>query len=340
MDPQAVTRTLGQGSGRRLRLRTAANILVRRVLLGLPVTAGITALVFWLASVAPFNPLASYLGSRYERTTAMQREALNEQLGLDNPWFLTWWRWVANAVQGDWGFSRLYAQPVREVLLERLPYTALLTLTGLLLAVVASLLLAWLAARHRAGLLDRLVVLFAQSAQALPPFVLALLAIAVFALGLGLPAGGASSAGQPPTAGTVLVHLILPAMVLGVSLLPWLVLNLRSSMFEVLESDAVLAARGRGVSETQILRHEVLPVAALPFLTVVGSRLGELVTGALLVESVFAWPGIASAVIDAAVAADFALLAAVTACSCLMVFVGNALADAGYVLADPRVRDV
>ncbi|MGP9780886.1 ABC transporter permease [Glutamicibacter sp. AOP12-B1-11] len=340
MDPQAMTRRRGQPGGQRLRVRTASGILVRRLLLALPVTAGITALVFWLASVAPFNPLANYLGSRYVRTDATQREALNEQLGLDTPWFLMWWRWAVDAVHGDWGFSRLYAQPVREVLLERLPYTALLTLTGLLLAVVASLLLAWLAARHRAGVLDRAVVLFAQSAQALPPFVLALIAIAIFALGLGMPAGGVSSAGAAPTAGTMLVHLILPAMVLAVSLLPWLLLNLRSSMFEVLESDAILAARGRGVSEAQILRHEVLPVAALPFLTVVGSRLGELVTGALLVESVFAWPGIASAVIDAAVAGDFALLAAVTACSCLMVFAGNALADAGYVLADPRVRDV
>ncbi|MGO2051931.1 ABC transporter permease [Glutamicibacter sp. 287] len=335
-----MTRRLGPPGGQRLRVRTASGILVRRLLLALPVTAGITALVFWLASVAPFNPLANYLGSRYVRTDAAQREALNEQLGLDNPWFLMWWRWAVDAVQGNWGFSRLYAQPVREVLLERLPYTALLALAGLLLAVVASLLLAWLAARHRGGVLDRAAVLFAQCAQALPPFVLALIAIAIFALGLGMPAGGASSSGAAPTAGTVLVHLILPAMVLAVSLLPWLLLNLRSSMFEVLESDAVLAARGRGVSEAQILRHEVLPVAALPFLTVVGSRLGELVTGALLVESVFAWPGIASAVIDAAVAGDFALLAAVTACSCLMVFAGNALADAGYVLADPRVRDV
>lgn len=332
--------TAAKAAGQRLRVRAAVLILMRRMLLALPVTAGITAAVFWLASIAPFNPLASYLGSRYERTSAAQREALGEQLGLDEPWHLTWWRWVTDVLHGDWGFSRLYVQPVRETLAEKLPYTALLTLTGLLLAVILSLLLACLAARYRGGFLDRAVVFFAQAAQALPPFVLALLAIVIFALGLGLPAGGVSFAGQAPTAGTVALHLVLPATVLAVSLLPWLLLNLRSSVFEVLESDAVLAARGRGVSEAQILRHEVLPVAVLPFLTVVGSRLGELVTGALLVESVFAWPGIASAVIDAAVAADFALLAAVTACSCLMVFAGNALADAGYILADPRVEDV
>lgn len=324
----------------RLRLRLAGQILARRMLLALPLTAGITGVVFWLASVAPFNPLANYLGSRYERTTLIQREALSEQLGLNEPWYLTWWHWAGDALQGDFGFSRLYAQPVRDVLIQRLPYTVLLTFSGLLLAVILSVLLACLAARHRAGLLDRVVVLIAQFAQALPPFVLALFAISIFALGMGMPAGGLSSAGQTPTAGSVAVHLVLPAMVLAISLLPWLLMNLRSSIFEVLDSDAVLAARGRGVSEAQILGFEVLPVAALPFLTVVGSRLGELVTGALLVESVFAWPGIASAVIDAAVAADFALLAAVTACSCLMVFAGNALADAGYLLTDPRVQDV
>ncbi len=119
------------------------------------------------------------------------------------------------------------------------------------------------------------------------------------------------------------------------SLLPWLLLNLRSSLFEALDSDSVLAAQGRGASN--ILIREALPQALLPFITVIGSRIGELITGALIVETIFAWPGIASAVIASAIAGDFALLAAVTASSALAVFAGNALADAAYLIADPRV---
>ena len=223
---------------------------------------------------------------------------------------------------------------------ERLPYTGLLALCSLALAIGISLFLAVASGLNRGGFADRLTTFLAQLAQALPPFVLALIAIAVFALRLGLPAGGVSAAGTAPDAASIAAHLVLPATVLAISLLPWLVLNLRASVFETLDSDAVLAARGRGVHGVALLRHEVLPVALLPFITVIGSRLGELVTGALLVETVFAWPGIASAVVDAAIAGDFALLAAVTACSCLAVFAGNALADAGYLLADPRVADV
>lgn len=326
--------------GGRRRVGAAAVLVLRRLLLAVPVTAGITAVVFWLASVAPFNPLAAYLGSQYERTGAAQRAALSQQLGLDDAWWQVWLRWLAAVLRGDWGVSRIHARPVAEVLAERLPYTGLLALSALALAVALAVLLALGSARRRGGVVDRFTILIAQLAQALPPFVLALLAIAVFALRLGLPAGGVAEAGARPDAASIALHLVLPAGVLAVSLLPWLVLNLRASIFEALDSDAVLAARGRGLGQGEILRREVLPVALLPFLTVIGSRLGELVTGALLVETVFAWPGIASAVVDAAVAGDFALLAAVTACSCLAVFAGNALADAGYLLADPRVRDV
>ncbi|MCS3491702.1 peptide/nickel transport system permease protein [Arthrobacter sp. JUb119] len=322
------------------RLPRAGLLVLRRMLLAIPLTAGLTAVVFFLASVAPFNPLAAYLGSRYEHTGAAERAALRAELGLDDSWFGAWLGWLGSAVHGELGTSRMLARPVTEVLAERVPYTLLLMLAGLLLAVVLAVLLACAAGLCRGGLADRATTWIAQLAQAIPPFVLALVFIAVFSLRLGLPTGGVAPPGQEPTAGSLAVHLLLPATVMAISLLPWLVLNLRASMFDLLDSDAVLAARGRGEGAGRILVLEVLPGALLPFITVIGSRLGELITGALLVETVFGWPGIASAVIDSAVSADFALLAAVTACSALAVFLGNALADAGYLLLDPRVGDV
>ncbi|MCO1337845.1 ABC transporter permease [Kocuria polaris] len=315
-------------------------MLGRRALVGIPATAAITAVVFWLASLAPFNPLALYLGSNYERTTGAEREALAQELGLNDAWYATWWTWASNAAHGDWGVSRLFGQPVAVVIAERLPYTALLTSLGLLVAIVASVLLALGAARRPGSPADAVVRGLAHAAQAVPPFVLGLVAIAVFALGLGLPAGGAASSGQETTAAGLALHLVLPVAVLAVTLLPWLVLNLRASVIEALGSDAVLAARGRGLSEFEVLRSHVLPAALLPFTTVVGTRLGELVTGALIVEAVFSWPGLAAATVDSAIAGDFPLLAAVTALTCAAVFAGSALADACYLLLDPRVSDV
>lgn len=322
------------------RLASAGMLVLRRMLVAIPLTAGLSAVVFFLASIAPFNPLAAYLGSRYEHTGAAERAALRAELGLDQSWFASWIGWLGSAVRGDLGTSRMLARPVTEVLAERLPYTLLLMLAGLLLAVVLAVLLACAAGLDRGGFADRATSWIAQLAQSIPPFVLALAFIAVFSLRLGLPTGGVAPPGQQPSAGTLAVHLLLPATVMAISLLPWLVLNLRASIIGLLGTDAVLAARGRGESPVRVMVLEVLPGALLPFTTVIGSRLGELVTGALLVETVFAWPGIASAVIDSAVSADFALLAAMTACSALAVFLGNALADASYLLLDPRVGDV
>ena len=324
----------------RIRARKVLSLLGRRTLVAVPATAGITAAVFWLASLAPFNPLALYMGSQYEHATPAQRGELTAQLGLNDAWYAIWWRWVSGIFRGDWGTSRVFGQPVAQVVSERLPYTALLVASGLLVAMALSVVLAVGAARRPGSAADAVVLGLVHLAQAIPPFVLGLAAIAVFAIVLGLPAGGAASGGADPTVGGIALHLVLPAGVLAVTLLPWLVLNLRASVLEALDSDAVLAARGRGLGEFTVLRTHVLPVALLPFMTVVGSKLGELVTGALLVEAVFSWPGLASATVSSAIAGDFPLLAAVTALTSAAVFAGSALADACYLFLDPRVSDV
>ncbi len=316
------------------------SLLGRRTLVGVPATAAITAAVFRLASLAPFNPLALYMGTQYEHANPEERAKLADHLGLNDAWYAIWGRWASGVLHGDWGTSRVFGQPVAQVVSERLPYTALLVGFGLVIAVALSVLLAVGAARRPGSLLDAVALGLVHLAQAIPPFVLGLVAIAVFAIGLGMPAGGAASGGLDPTPAGLALHLVLPVGVLAVTLLPWLVLNLRASVLEALESDAVLAARGRGLGELAVLRTHVLPVALLPFVTVVGSRLGELVTGALLIEAVFSWPGLASATVSSATAGDFPLLAAVTAMTCAAVFAGSALADACYLLLDPRVRDV
>ncbi|HEX5568375.1 MAG TPA: ABC transporter permease, partial [Streptomyces sp.] len=175
--------------------------------------------------------------------------------------------------------------------------------------------------------------------QAAPPFWIGLLAVWLFALHLGmLPAGGITGAGEETvTAAGLVRHLVLPAGVLTLSQLPWFVLYVRQGVTAALHEDPVRGARARGVGERTVLLGHALRSGLLPVLTLVGTRIPELITGALLVETVFSWPGIASATVRAASATDFPLLAAVTLLATVAVLAGNLLADLLYALADPRV---
>ncbi|MFF3038178.1 ABC transporter permease [Arthrobacter citreus] len=323
---------------RRRRLRQTRVIVLRRLGLGVPVAVGVSLLVFLLASISPFDPLAAYLGDRFAQTSAEQREVLSESLGLGTSWIQAWWHWVTSALSGDLGYSRVFRQPVASVISERLPWTLLVAGTGLLLAAVGSLLLAARCARRPGGLLDRLTAAAATLLQGLPPFVISLGLLMVFALALGLlPGGGLSDPGTEPTAGQVLRHMILPVTATALSQLPWLALSLRASTREALASDAVRGALLRGLSERTVVRRHVMPAALAPFIAVLGTRLPEVIVGAVLVETVFSWPGLAAAVVSSAQALDFALLAALTVLTTAAVLAGSLVADLLYVWIDPRV---
>lgn len=323
------------------RVRRAALLVGQRTALGVPLTLIVSLATFGLAALAPFDPLAAYLGSRYERTSMVQREALARELGLNDHWWAIWWRWLEGVVtRWDWGQSRSMAQPVAQVLSERLPWTMLLAGVALLLAVLASLGLGVAASLRPGSWVARFSDGLAQAVQACPPFVLALAAIAVFSVGLHwLPVAGVAENGTDPTWGSILRHIILPAIVLAVSFLPWLLLNVTTSVSEALRQDHVAAARRRGLSRQSVVWRHALPGALLPFITVIGARLPELVTGAVLVEAVFSWPGLASATVTAATSGDFPLLAAVTTVTCAAVLVGSIFADAAALLLDPRIVD-
>ena len=324
---------------RRRRLREVRLIILRRLAMGLPVAAGVSLLVFLLASVSPFDPLAAYLGDRFAQTSAEQREMLSESLGLGSSWIQAWWHWVTSALSGDLGYSRVFRQPVTAVIFERLPWTLLVAGTGLFLAALGSLLIAARCARRPGGILDRAAAAAATLLQGLPPFVISLGLLAVFALGLAvLPGGGLSDPGTEPTAGQVLRHMALPVAATALSQVPWLVLSLRASTTEALASDAVRGARLRGLREETVIRGHVMPSALVPFIAVLGSRLPEVIVGAVLVETVFSWPGLAAAVVSSAQALDFALLAALTVLTTAAVLAGSLLADLLYVWIDPRVR--
>ncbi|MFH8346507.1 ABC transporter permease [Streptomyces sp. NPDC018045] len=316
-----------------------ARMTGRRALFAVPVLLAVTLGVFAVAAAAPFDPVRAYAGTAGLTASQENLDQIRHNLGVDQPLLGRWWHWLTGALTGDLGDSATLRAPVSQVIGERIGWSVLLCALAFVLAILAGTLLGVLAARRPGSLLDRAVTSAAYTLEAAPPFWLGLLAVWLFALRLGvLPAGGLTDTGsEVATAGQVARHVVLPALVLAVSQLPWFVLYVRQGVGDALEEDPVRGARARGLSERTVLFQHALRSGLLPVLTLVGSRVPELITGALLVESVFSWPGIAAATVDAATSVDFPLLTALTVLATIAVLIGNLLSDLLYGLADPRV---
>ncbi|MGP3769522.1 ABC transporter permease [Streptomyces sp. SDT5-1] len=324
---------------RRLPWGPMARLTGRRIAFAVPVLAAVTFGVFAIAAASPFDPVKAYAGTAGLTASQENLDQLRANLGVDQPLVTRWWDWLTGAVTGDLGDSAVMRQPVAQVIGERLGWSVLLAATAFLLAVVLGTLLGVLAARRQGRGLDRAITSLAYTLEAAPPFWLGLLAVWLFALKLGvLPVGGLTDTGSTAvTAGQVLSHLALPAGVLAVSQLPWFVLYVRQGVGDALDEDPVRGAKARGLAPRTVLFGHALRSGTLPVLTLIGSRVPELITGALLVETVFSWPGIAAATVQAATSVDFPLLAAVTVLATLAVLAGNWAADLLYGIADPRV---
>ncbi|NYE44353.1 peptide/nickel transport system permease protein [Streptomyces fulvorobeus] len=311
----------------------------RRALSAVPVLIAVTFGVFAVAAASPFDPVKAYAGTAGLTASQENLDQLRANLGVDQPLLTRWWDWLTSAVRGDLGDPSVMRMPVADVIGERAGWSLTLATCAFVIAILLGTGLGVLAARRPGGALDRCVSSAAYTLEAAPAFWLGLLAIWFFALQLDvLPAGGLTDAGSDTvTFGQVATHLVLPASVLGVSQLPWFFLYVRQGVTDALDEDPVRGARARGLRERTVLLGHALRSGMLPMLTLIGSRVPELITGALLVETVFSWPGIAAATVEAATSVDFSLLAALTVLATAAVLLGNLLSDLLYGLADPRV---
>lgn len=320
------------GLGRMVAVRTAIIAVT---------TVFVSFVMFGLAALSPFDPLASYLGTGYAELTEAERADVAAAIGADLPWWRQWLDWIAGVFTGDLGFSRSYGRSVIDVLSERLPWTILLSATGMAIAVIIAVALGTWAGRRPGGVVDRAIVALGVFIGATPSFIYALGVVMIFAVTLNvIPAGGASPIGEAPSLLTVGPHLVAPALVLAVTQLPWPLLAVRQATVEAIGSDAVENARARGVPHGVVLRRHIAPMSLMPLVTLVGGRLSELVVGAVIVEAVFSWPGLAEATVESAKSVDFPLLAATTVLTTVLVMGGSLVADVAYKLLDPRVRDV
>jgi len=299
--------------------------IARRLMQGVILLVMVAMIVFFLGRLTG-NPVDLMLP---EDATAEDREAMIKTLGLDGSVLDQFVIFVTNAVQGDLGRSIRMKQPAVEAFFDRLPNTLIIIPWALLLGMVAGIPLGVMAALNRGGLLDRFAGTVAVLGVAMPSFWLGVLLIFVFSVELGwLPS---SRMGGPD-------HYVLPVITLGTFLVAGFMRITRSAMLEVMESEFVKLARIKGLAETTVIWKHCLRNALIPVLTLWGVFVGNLITGAIVTETVFAWPGIGRLTYEAVIYRDFPLLQAVIILKSILILTINLGVDILYAYVDPRIR--
>ncbi len=261
--------------------------------------------------------------------TKQDIEVLRREMGLDRPLVVQYVRFVSGMARGDFGKSLVMQRPALDLVLERMPMTLWLAASGLVLAIVISVPLGVVAAVRRNRLSDHSVSVFAVVGQAMPLFWLDIMLIIIFAVKLRLlPASGAGS----------LKHIILPAAGIAVSLLPILMRMTRSRMIEILSQDYIRTARAKGLRESAVLFRHALQNALIPVVTILGFQFGLLLGGAVITETIFAWPGVASLVVDSIFNSDFPVVQAAVAVFALLIVLANLFTDIAVAWLDPKTR--
>lgn len=309
--------------------------LIRRLGAVIVVLAIVTLAVFAITNVLPGNAALMILG---ENATAENLSALERQLGLDQPLYLQYLHWIGGVLRGDFGMSLRLGLPVSDVVGGA--FVNSLWLAGIALAAVTviAIPLGALAAIKRGTIIDTLIGLISYVGTALPEFVTATLLLVVFARPENpiFPAGGFA----PPTEDlpSFLDHAVLPAMTLGLILMAHISRQVRSEMSEVLSSDYVRAARLKGLSERRVIWRHALPNSLAPAVAVISLDIGYLLGGIIVVEEIFAWPGLGRLLIYALQNRDLPVIQAITLLLAVVYALSNLLADLVIAKLDPRVR--
>ncbi len=317
---------------------------IKRLLLSVPLILGIITATFFMSHLAPGDPMDMYLEPRRQSQMDPQViELLRQKYGLDQPIHVQYVTWLKNFARGDLGESFRYRRPVKDLLVEALPYTLQLTFLAIILDALVGISLGIISAVKQYTKLDKAVTVGSLVIYAMPSFWLALMLIMVFSVNLGwLPTSQTRSLDYDLLStwaqiGDRLWHLILPVFVLGVAQAAGTARYMRNSLLEVLSEEYILAARARGLREKIVITKHALRNAMIPILTIYGMSLPLLLTGAVLIENVFAWPGLGLLATQAASGRDYPVIMATTMMAAVLVILGNLLADVTYAIVDPRI---
>ncbi len=303
-----------------------ATYIRRRLLQSVIVVFGVSVLVFFLLRLAPGDPVLMLLA---ESAGPEQIAAARAKWGLDKPIYVQYGVFLSRAVRGDLGNSLFFQQPALEVLMERMPATLQLSAVALFFSLSIAIPVGLLSALKRDTIWDYLGTNLAMLGQALPPYWLGIMLILIFSVALGwFPTSGRGT----------WRHLVLPAVTLGSVLMALITRLVRSGMLDVLSEDYVRTARAKGLPERTVIIRHALRNILIPLVTVIGLQLGALFGGAVITESIFAWPGVGRLALQAISARDYPLVqASVLVISVVYVFL-NLAVDLIYVYLDPRIR--
>ncbi len=304
----------------------AMRFLFQRLLWTLPILLGVLTLVFLLIHLIPGDPVDVMLG---EQAQAGDREQMRAALGLDRPMLAQYASYLGNTLRGDLGDSFRHRRPVASMIAERFPASFELMVGAMLVALGVALPLGTLAALKRGRWLDQLASTFAVLGVATPNFWLGPLLILAFAIRLDW---------LPVNERGTLAHLVLPSITLGTALAALLSRMTRTALVEVLGEDYIRTARAKGLGERTVIGVHALRNALIPVVTVIGLQIGVLLSGAIITESIFDWPGLGSLLLEAIYSRDYPLVQ-----GCILVialtYVGvNLLTDLAYGWIDPRIR--
>ena len=315
-----------------------SRFILRRLAQAVLLLVGASLIGFALMHLAPGGPMSVY--TLNPTVSAQDIERIKHQFGLDQPAWMQYLKWATGLVQFNWGYSFFGGRPAADIVLERLPATLLLMGCAMTLALVVGVASGVMAAFRRGGWFDYVSSVLAMLALSLPTFWFGLLGIFVFAQTLDwLPAGGMTSTGGGGFSDR-LWHLLLPVLVLAFVLVAQWSRYTRSAMLDVLDQDYMRTARAKGLAPTRVLLGYGLRAALVPLVTLGGLQLPMLFGGALVTETVFAWPGMGGLFVNALGTRDYPVLMAILMMSAVLVVLGNLAADVICALIDPRIRAV
>ena len=303
--------------------------IIRRLFMVIPILLGAATIVFALMFIVPGDPARLLMGQHGDEQTLA---SIRKELGLDEPVYIQYAKFIGRLARGDLGMSYRQKRPVAQIIRERFPATAKLAVASMVIAVIFGIAAGILAASFRNTVLDWLVMVFSLSGISMPVFWLGMMLILVFASGLGwLPVGGYGRSGD-------MRHIALPALSLAAISVGYIARMMRSSMLEVIGKDYIRTARAKGLSRKAVILRHALKNAFIPVITIIGINFASLLGGAVATETVFAWPGLGRATVDAIRVRD---LPVVEGCVMFLAFifvVANLLVDLSYAWLDPRIR--
>ncbi|MGY1638116.1 ABC transporter permease [Geodermatophilus sp. SYSU D00742] len=310
-------------------------LVVKRLLMAIPIMLGVTVLTFWVLSLIPGNAAQQLLGPE---ATPEDIALLEQQLGLDQPGVVRYWEWLQGAVTGDLGNSLVSRQPVSDILGQRFPVTAELVLLAFVVSLLLAIPVALLAAHKPGGLMDRISMMISTLGLSVANYVLALLLVLVFAVSLGwLPAIGYTPLEDGLAAN--LEGMILPSAAIGFPLFCYYTRFLRGDLVDQMQQEEyVTTARAKGVGSWAVLIKHAFRNSSFGLITIVGLNLGTLIGGTVIIEQIFALPGIGQMLLQAINTRDFVVVQAAVVIFALVAVVANLVVDLLYAVLDPRIR--